>query len=72
VTALSQPVDRTDRAASVFNQTRAIGPPNFRISAKQFTLGTMSLETFVHLSHALTTLRRDSIGALDQALRKQN
>ncbi len=34
--------------------------------------GTMSLETFINLSHALTTLRRDSIGAIDRVLREQN
>jgi DNA-binding transcriptional LysR family regulator len=34
--------------------------------------GTMSLETFTSLSHALTTLRRDTIGAIDIALNEQN
>ncbi|PSB27803.1 LysR family transcriptional regulator [Stenomitos frigidus] len=34
--------------------------------------GTMSLEAFANLSHALTTLRRDSVGAIDQALNEQN
>lgn len=34
--------------------------------------GTMSLETFTHLSHALTTLRRDTTGAIDKALDEQN
>jgi DNA-binding transcriptional LysR family regulator len=34
--------------------------------------GTMDLETFASLSHALTTLRRDSIGAIDHALNEQN
>jgi DNA-binding transcriptional LysR family regulator len=34
--------------------------------------GTMSLETFISLSHALTTLRRDDVGAIDRALREQN
>ncbi len=31
----------------------------------------MSLETFVQLSHALTTLRRDTVGAIDQRLDQQ-
>lgn len=34
--------------------------------------GTMSLETFAHLSHALGTLRRDTTGAIDRALDEQN
>ncbi len=34
--------------------------------------GTMSLETFTHLSHVLTTLRRDRTGAIDKALQEQN
>ncbi|MBE9182433.1 LysR family transcriptional regulator [Oculatella sp. LEGE 06141] len=34
--------------------------------------GTMRLETFAQLSHALTTLRRDTTGAIDQALNEQN
>jgi DNA-binding transcriptional LysR family regulator len=34
--------------------------------------GTMSLETFTHLSHALMTLRRDTTGAIDQALDRQD
>jgi DNA-binding transcriptional LysR family regulator len=34
--------------------------------------GTMSLETFTRLSHALTTLRRDTTGAIDQVLSQQN
>ncbi|MBW4470623.1 MAG: LysR family transcriptional regulator [Stenomitos rutilans HA7619-LM2] len=34
--------------------------------------GTMSLETFTHLSHALTTLRRDTVGEIDQALSQRN
>lgn len=34
--------------------------------------GTMSLETFAQLSHALTTLRRDATGAIDKALNEQN
>lgn len=34
--------------------------------------GTMSLETFAQLSHALTTLRRDTTGAIDKALHEQN
>jgi DNA-binding transcriptional LysR family regulator len=34
--------------------------------------GTMSLATFTHLSHALTTLRRDAIGEVDRALSQQN
>ena len=34
--------------------------------------GTMSLETFANLSHALTTLRRDRVSAIDQALGEQN
>lgn len=34
--------------------------------------GTMSLETFAQLSHALTTLRRDTVGAIDKALNEQN
>jgi DNA-binding transcriptional LysR family regulator len=34
--------------------------------------GTMDLETFASLSHALTTLRRDSIGEIDKALSEQN
>jgi DNA-binding transcriptional LysR family regulator len=33
---------------------------------------TMSLETFVKLSHALTTLRRDSIGEIDKVLFARN
>lgn len=33
--------------------------------------GTMSLEAFTQLSHALTTLRRDSAGAIDRALHEQ-
>jgi DNA-binding transcriptional LysR family regulator len=34
--------------------------------------GTMSLEAFTQLSHALTTLRRDNTGAIDKALHEQN
>jgi DNA-binding transcriptional LysR family regulator len=34
--------------------------------------GAMDLETFVRLSHALTTLRRDSVGEIDKALNEQN
>jgi len=34
--------------------------------------GTMSLNRFTQLSHALATLRRDSTGAIDQALDDQN
>ena len=34
--------------------------------------GTMSLETFAQLPHALTTLRRDTTGAIDKALNEQN
>ncbi len=34
--------------------------------------GTMSLEAFTQLSHALTTLRRDTRGAIDKALNEQN
>ncbi|XGV97241.1 MAG: LysR family transcriptional regulator [Leptolyngbya sp. BL-A-14] len=34
--------------------------------------GTMDLKTFTTLSHALSTLRRDSVGAIDQALREQH
>jgi DNA-binding transcriptional LysR family regulator len=34
--------------------------------------GTMSLEAFAQLSHALTTLRRDTTGAIDKALNEQN
>ena len=34
--------------------------------------GTMSLEAFVQFPHALTTLRRDRAGAIDQALNEQN
>jgi DNA-binding transcriptional LysR family regulator len=34
--------------------------------------GTMSLETFADLSHALGTLRRDTTGAIDKALDEQN
>lgn len=34
--------------------------------------GTMNLETFIQLSHALTTLRRDATGAIDKALIDQN
>lgn len=34
--------------------------------------GTMSLETFTSLSHALTTLRRDTTGEIDKALNEQN
>jgi DNA-binding transcriptional LysR family regulator len=34
--------------------------------------GTMSLETFAQLSHALATLRRDTTGAIDQMLNEQN
>lgn len=33
---------------------------------------TMSLETFVKLSHALTTLRRDSVGEIDKVLFDRN
>lgn len=33
---------------------------------------TMSLETFVQLSHGLSTLRRDTVGAIDKALSEQN
>lgn len=32
----------------------------------------MSLEIFTRLSHALTTLRRDTTGELDKALREQS
>jgi DNA-binding transcriptional LysR family regulator len=34
--------------------------------------GKMSLEAFMAFSHALTTLRRDTIGKIDKALNKQN
>ncbi|MCC3414992.1 MULTISPECIES: LysR family transcriptional regulator [unclassified Microcoleus] len=34
--------------------------------------GTMSLETFADLSHALGTLRRDTTGAIDRALDEHN
>lgn len=34
--------------------------------------GTMSLETFAQLPHALTTLRRDTTGAIDKVLNEQN
>jgi DNA-binding transcriptional LysR family regulator len=34
--------------------------------------GTMSLETFTRLSHALTTLRRDTTGEIDRTLSQQN
>ncbi|MDX2211755.1 MAG: LysR family transcriptional regulator [Oculatellaceae cyanobacterium bins.114] len=34
--------------------------------------GTMSLDVFTRLSHALTTLRRDTVGAIDKALNDQN
>lgn len=34
--------------------------------------GTMSLEIFSHLSHALTTLRRDTTGEIDKALNEQS
>ncbi|MBE9212209.1 LysR family transcriptional regulator [Plectonema cf. radiosum LEGE 06105] len=34
--------------------------------------GTMSLETFAQLSHALATLRRDSTGAIDKILNQHN
>lgn len=34
--------------------------------------GTISLETFTKLSHALTTLRRDSVGAIDRLLQEQH
>jgi DNA-binding transcriptional LysR family regulator len=34
--------------------------------------GTMSLETFSHLSHALTTLRRDTTGEIDKVLSQQS
>ena len=34
--------------------------------------GTISLEAFTKLSHALTTLRRDRSGAIDRALQDQN
>jgi DNA-binding transcriptional LysR family regulator len=34
--------------------------------------GPMSLETFAQLSHALTTLRRDTTGAIDKALNEQS
>lgn len=34
--------------------------------------GTMSLVTFAQLPHALTTLRRDTTGAIDKALNEQN
>jgi DNA-binding transcriptional LysR family regulator len=34
--------------------------------------GTMSLETFTGLSHALTTLRRDTTGEIDKALNQQS
>jgi len=33
---------------------------------------TMGLDSFVQLSHALATLRRDTTGAIDRALNKQN
>lgn len=33
---------------------------------------TMSLEAFTHFPHALATLRRDTIGAIDMALSEQN
>lgn len=32
----------------------------------------MSLATFTQLSHALTTLRRDTTGAIDKVLKEQN
>ena len=32
----------------------------------------MNLETFANLSHALTTLRRDNVGAVDRALHEQH
>lgn len=34
--------------------------------------GTMSLEAFAQFPHALTTLRRDTTGAIDKALKEQN
>jgi len=34
--------------------------------------GTMGLEAFAQLPHALTTLRRDTTGAIDKALKEQN
>jgi DNA-binding transcriptional LysR family regulator len=34
--------------------------------------GTMSLEAFAQLPHALTTLRRDTTGAIDKALNEQS
>jgi DNA-binding transcriptional LysR family regulator len=34
--------------------------------------GTMSLEAFAQFPHALTTLRRDTAGAIDKALNEQN
>lgn len=34
--------------------------------------GTMSLEAFAQFPHALTTLRRDTMGAIDRALNEQN
>jgi DNA-binding transcriptional LysR family regulator len=34
--------------------------------------GTMSLETYTQLSHALTTLRRDTIGEIDKILTERN
>jgi len=34
--------------------------------------GAMSLETFAQFPHALTTLRRDTSGAIDRALNEQN
>jgi DNA-binding transcriptional LysR family regulator len=34
--------------------------------------GKMSLEAFTRLSHVLTTLRRDSTGEIDKALKEQN
>jgi len=34
--------------------------------------GTMSLEAFAQFPHALTTLRRDTVGAIDQALSEKN
>lgn len=34
--------------------------------------GTMSLEAFAQFPHALTTLRRDTAGAIDRALNEQN
>ena len=36
------------------------------------TNGTISLESFTKLSHALTTLRRDHSGAIDRTLQEQN